>query len=445
MTAHPTNPASADAGATSPSGQPAAKNPRHVTVFIIMDAGRSDYVRPETMPFAHGLATASLQGSFESPPGFAQRTVLFSGRYPDTSGNFSQFAFDPDNSPFKWVKGLGPLGKAVQPHKALFPARVAIQKVTAWKTGATEADPAWIPPRFLPYFAPCGDRAPLDAPGALGGPSLFDVCRQAGLGYRYFANPVAGDDEQTHELLARELREGGPCGLYVVRLTVADAVGHAEGPGSEALRKEHLPTLDRRLAGLHAALAAGYDSWDFFVCGDHGMSAIERRIDVQAALRKHCRARPAKDYVVLVNSTLSVFWYLTEKGQREVEAVLTRIPGTHVVSEAERRRRRIPLDRRWGDRMLAAEPGVLFSPDHFHAAETAVNGMHGYLDKREEGHGVLLLASSPSRVPARAVGLRPLVDAFPTLCELLDVAPPEGQEGVSLLQPPELAIPQLAQ
>ncbi|MHB1261995.1 MAG: hypothetical protein ACYC2H_09805 [Thermoplasmatota archaeon] len=61
-----------------PQGPP--KSARHVTVFIIMDAGRSDYVRPETMPFVHGLAASHLRGSFESPPGFAQRTVLFSGR-----------------------------------------------------------------------------------------------------------------------------------------------------------------------------------------------------------------------------------------------------------------------------------------------------------------------------------------------------------------------------
>lgn len=417
----------------------------HATLFIILDGARSDYVRPQTMPFLHGLSQTSLSGSFESTAGFAQRSVLFSGRYPDTSGNFSQFVFDPDNSPFKWIKGLGPLGAAVKPRKAFFPARMAIQKVTTWKTGASGTDPAWIPPKFLPYFATCGDRSPLDLPGALGSPSLFDLCREQGLTYRYFSNPVVGDDDATHEVLARELRDGAPCDLYVARFSATDHTGHKEGPASDAMRKEHLPKLDRRLAGLHAALDAGYDSWDFFVCGDHGVAPVERRVDVLGALREHCRAKPGKDYVVLINSTLAVFWYLTEKGQREVEAILTRVPGTHVVSESERRRRRIPLARQSGDRMLAAEPGVLFSPDHFHAAETVVVGMHGYLDKREEGHGALILASSGNRLPARSVGLRPLVDAFPTLCDLLKLPPPTGQEGCSLLQPAEIAIPQLAQ
>jgi len=419
----------------------------HTTLLIILDAARADYVRPDTMPFLHGLSRSALAGSLESPPGFAQRTVLFSGRHPDTTGHFAQFAFDPENSPFKWVKGLGPLAAAVRPRKAFFPARVAIQRVTAWSSDIPQptADPAWIPPRFLPYFATCGDRGELDAPGALGVPSLFDLCREQGKTYRHLAGAALRDDDEAFESVARELREGGPCDLYVVRLGIADEAGHRLGPDHDELQREHLPRLDRRLAGLHAALAAGYSSWDLVVCGDHGMAPVERRVDVLKVLREHCPAAPGKDYVVLVNSTLAAFWYLTPKGQREVEATLGRVPGTHVVGAAERQRRRIPLDRRWGDRMLAAEPGVLFAPDHFHAAETVVEGMHGYLDKREEGHGALVVASSdPARAPRRHVGLRPLVDVFPTVCELAGLPLPDGQEGVSLLAPPEVAISQVA-
>jgi hypothetical protein len=417
----------------------------HTTLFIILDAGRADYVRPDTMPFLHGLAARGLRGAVETPPGFAQNTVLFTGRYPDTSGQFAQFVFDPERSPFKWVKGLGPLGAAVRPRKAMFPARVAIGKVTAWATGAEPLDPAWIPPRLLPFFAPCDDRRRVDGlptgdPGATAA-SLFDLCREHGLTYRYLAYPEAGEDDAIHDALARELRAGPPCDLYVARFRVLDRRGHADGPDTEAMG-EHLRTLDRKLAGLHAALAAGYRSWDLLVVGPHGMAPIQRRVDVLAALQG-CDAAPAKDYVLLLNSTFALVWYLTPRGRAEVEARLRRLPGARFVDEAERRRRRIPTSRGWGDAMLAAEPGVLFWPDHFHARDSTVEGMHGYLDKREEGHGALVLASSTPRPPGD-LGLRPLVDAFPTLCRLLDLPVPAFQEGVSLLEPPEVALPQLA-
>ena len=114
------------------------------------------------------------------------------------------------------------------------------------------------------------------------------------------------------------------------------------------------------------------------------------------------------------------------------------------MDEAERRQRRIPTERKWGDRMLAAEPGVLFWPDYFHVTDSTIVGMHGYLDKSEETHGALVLASSSGRVKAGAVGLRPLVDVFPTLCNLLGLPVPDGQEGTSLLAPGQAPEPPIA-
>lgn len=411
---------------------PTPSKRKHATVFVIMDAGRADYVRPDSMPFAHGLAEQGLRGSFESPPGFAQRTVLFSGRYPDTSGNFSQFVFDPAASPFKWVRRLGPLRHAIKPRRVMVPARMAIQRITKWKTGAFHTDPAWIPPKFMPFFAMCEDMKPMYEPGALGAPSIFDLCRQHGLKFRYLAHPVSGDDNEIHQLLVRELRAGSDYDLYVAQFSVTDQKGHTDGPFSERMQKGHLRDLDGKLASVHAALTAGYEEWDLFVCGDHGMAPVESHLDVLKALAG-IDARPAEDYVVFVNSTLAVFWYLTERGRREVEAALAHLPGTHMVDEAERRARRIPLDRRWGDRMLAADSGVLFWPDYFHVTDSKIVGMHGYLDKTDETHGIALLASSNGHTAPRALGLRPLVDVFPTLCDLLGVPHPPGHEGRSLL------------
>jgi predicted AlkP superfamily pyrophosphatase or phosphodiesterase len=404
----------------------------HATVFIIMDAGRSDYVRPETMPFLHGLAQRSVTGSFESPPGFAQRTVLFSGRYPDTSGNFSAFVFDPEGSPFKWIRKARLTSALVRPYRALWPMRKVVQKVTKWKTGAYHTDPAWIPPRFLPFFRPCEDMRPIHDPGALGATSIFDLAREHGLKYRYLSHPVSGDDEAVTRLLVRELREGADYDAYFAQLSTCDQRGHVDGPFSDAMQKRHLADLDQKLASIHAALEQGYDSWDLFICGDHGMGPVERQVDVLGAL-KTADARPGTDYVVFVNSTLAVLWYLTERGRREVEAVLKGSPGSRVLDDAERARRRIPLDRRWGDRMLAADPGVLFWPDYFHVRDSRIVGMHGYLDKRDETHGMCVLASS-SRTAPRHVGQRPLVDVFPTLCQLLEVPVPPTNEGTSLLE-----------
>lgn len=401
------------------------------TVLVILDAARRDYVNPVSMPFLHGLSRAGVQGAMESPPGFAQRTVMFCGMYPDTSGNFSAFVFDPPASPFRWVRWLGPAGRLVRPRRLLWPARWAIALLTRMTTGAYHADPAWIPPRFLPFFRPCEDMRPIHEADALPATSIFDLCRQHGLRYRYLAHPVSGDDDAVAATLVRELRAGTPCDLYVAQLSATDEKGHVHGPHSHEMRRRVLADIDGKLASIHAALAAHYDAWDLLVVGDHGMAPVERRVNVAAALAR-MPVRPGKDYVVFVNSTLAVLWYLTPRGREVIEAALPGVRGARPVGEAERRRLRIPTDRRWGDRMLAAHPGVLFWPDYFHVTDRPILGMHGYLDKRHETHGLLALASSRHTAPAD-LGLRPLVDVFPTLCDLLGVPAPPGQEGRSLL------------
>ncbi|HEX9815410.1 MAG TPA: alkaline phosphatase family protein, partial [Candidatus Thermoplasmatota archaeon] len=332
-----------------------------------------------------------------------------------------------------WVRRLGPLANVIQPRRAFFPLRVAIAKVTKSITKTHNTDPAWIPAKFLPFFRPAEDMKPIHEPGALGTTSIFDLCRSNGLRFHYLANPENGDDDLVYKSLVRELRASAPYDLFVAQISVTDNEGHTHGPFSNEIQKTHLRGLDERLASIHAALVAGYDSWDLFVCGDHGMAPVERKVNVLRTLAQ-LDVKPAKDYVVFVNSTLVVFWYLTEKGRTLIEAALPGIAGAHVVEPDERRRLRVPTDKASGDRMLAADPGVLFWPDYFHVTDSKIRGMHGYFDKSQETHGTAILVSSDGESTPRKVGLRPLVDVFPTLCDLLGIPVPPGQEGASLVR-----------
>lgn len=408
------------------------------TVFLILDAGRADYVRKDTMPFLHGLHDHARTGRFVSPPGFGQRTVFFTGQYPDTSDRFSAYEYNPDESPYAWTKHLGPLRHFVKPRKIMWPARWSIGTITKWLTGAHDADPAWIPPYLLPYFRPCEDMEPVHAPHALGAPSLFDLCREHDRRYRYLAHPVSGDDEAIHDTLVRDIRSGTSTDLYIAQFSATDEQGHKHGPHSKTMRHDVLPDIDAKIASIHAALDASNDDWNLFVCGDHGMAPVERRVNVLDHLEQ-ADAEPGEDYVAFVNSTLTVLWYQTEKGRREVEAILPDIPGSYTLDTQDRGNERIPRSRRWGDRMLAAKPGVLYWPDYFHVTSSTIEGMHGYLDKQDEGLGLCLIASSTNEVTPAHMGERSLVDVFPTLCEILGVPIPSTNEGQSLLPAPHKA------
>ena len=405
---------------------------KKTTVFMVIDAGRADYIRPETMPFLHELATRSQRGSFVSPPGFAQRTAFFTGRYPDTSNNLSAFVFDPENSPFKWLKKFGPLTNVVRPYKVFVPARRAIRAISKWTSDCYHTDPGWIPTKFQPFFRPCEDSKPVHDPGALGATSLFDLCRAHGKTYTYRAHPVSGNDNAIFRGLVKDLKAAKPYDVYIAQFSIMDQQGHHYGPFADKIQKDCLTELDRKLREVYNALKENYEDWNFFVCADHGMAPVQKRVDVLKILKK-LPVKAAKDYVVFVNSTLVVLWYLTEKGRTVIEAALPSIPDTRVISEDERRERRIPTNRQWGDRMVAADPGVLFWPDYFHVKDSTIRGMHGYLDKRDETYGMAVLANSKGTFGPGTFDTRSLVDVFPTLCDLVGVPTPATAEGTSIV------------
>ena len=432
---------------------------RETTFLLILDACRRDYVTPEDAPFLHGLMQKGLTASIESPPGFTQRTTMFTGTYPDTSNAFSAFGYDPDNSPFKWVGKLGPLAHAYQPRKVMFPFRLAVKKISKWTSGQYHTDPAWIPGPYLPHFSVVEDHKPIFEEGAMPLTGIFDLLREQGRTFKYLAHPVSGNDDEIHRMCLDAFRNREDHAFVFAQFSNLDERGHHKGPlvpegyipaasqtdkDREAMRAE-VREIDRKCREIHETLAAHYDAFHFVCIGDHGMAPVMEKVNVLKQVGS-LGLKPGRDYTLFLNSTIANLWFHTEKAEREVTSLLTDVTYGRIIGKEERRERRIPLDRRYGDLMFAADPGVLFWPDYFHVVEHDIKGMHGYLDKGihwpprsgedtwgAETTGVLVM-DSPNVGQPRDLGLRNLVDVFPTLCKLAGVGVPSHNEGRSFLE-----------
>lgn len=436
--------------------------PEKTTILLILDAFRADYISPEKTPYLASLQEESIQGGFISPPGFAQRTTMFTGTYPDTSKNFSAYGYSPERSPFAWMRRLGPLAKAYRPHIWNVPLRRIVRNVTKRITGNFHTDPAWIPGEFLPYFELVEDTRPVFDPGALPFTSLFDLCRDQNKEFFYGAHPVSGDDDEIHKMLLERFHQRTPNELYIAQFSAMDEGCHHHGPilpaeipraddqsdRDVAKMRGSLTEIDRKIRELHTSALANYKEVNLLVLGDHGMAPVRRRVNVLKDLKRH-GLRPGRDYVVFLDSTFAKLWFRNEKARRVLTKHLDTVDYGWVLNEQQRQTLRIDFKhRRYGDLMLAAKPGVLFWPDYFHIQERPIRGMHGYIDKREEGQSALLL-HGPGIEP-RKIDTRILVDVFPTLCELVGVPKNEANEGTSLLTrkaqapPPHIEAPGVA-
>ncbi|HET6403044.1 MAG TPA: alkaline phosphatase family protein [Candidatus Thermoplasmatota archaeon] len=435
---------------------------RETTFLLILDACRRDYITPENAPFLHGLMQKGLTASIESPPGFTQRTTMFTGTYPDTSNAFSAFGYDPEHSPFKWVGKLGPMNRLYQPRKVLFPFRVAVKHISKWTSGQYHTDPAWIPGPYLPHFSVVEDHKPIFEEGAMPLPGIFDLLRSQGKSFKYLAHPISGNDNEIHKMVLDTFRNKEDHAFVFAQFSDLDEGAHHKGPlvpegytpaanqtdaDREFMRKA-IREIDRKCQEIHEALAANYDRFHFLCIGDHGMAPVMQKVNLLAAIQQ-LDLKPGRDYTLFLNSTIANVWFHNERAESEIRALLTDVTFGRIVSMDERRERRIPTDRKYGDLMFAADPGVLFWPDYFHVVEHDIKGMHGYLEKGihwpprndadtwgAETTGVLIM-DSPSVGSPRDLGLRNLVDVFPTLCRLAGVDTPKTNEGRSFLEEPD--------
>ena len=434
---------------------------RETTFLLILDACRRDYITAENAPFLHGLMQRGLTASVESPPGFAQRTAMFTGTYPDTSNAFSAFGYDPANSPFGWVGKLGPLNRLYQPRKIFFPFRLAVKQISRWTSGQYHTDPAWIPGPYLPHFSVVEDHRPIFEENALPLPGIFDLVRAKGRTFKYLAHPVSGNDDEIHKMVLDTFRAREEHAFVFAQFSNLDEGAHHKGPlvpegftpaanqteEDRAFMRKEIREIDRKCQEIHEALAANYDRFHFLCIGDHGMAPVMTKVDMLGLVRS-TGLRPGKDYVLFLDSTLAKLWFLNERAEQEITDLLRDVSFGRIIGMDERRERRIPTDRKYGDLMFAADPGVLFWPDYFHVVEHDIKGMHGYLEKKAgasdtwgaETTGVLIMDSAA--VPGgHDLGLRNLVDVFPTLCDLAGVETPKSNEGQSFLETPHATHP----
>lgn len=381
------------------------------TVFVLIDALRSDYINNDDSPFLFRFSRENTyyQRVVQSRS-FCERSEIFTGLSPRESGYFTAIGFDPQNSPFKdlWVLSCFTWLDSLLIKNLIYRKlrNIILRFLTRKKNVKMSAYS--IPAKFLPFFSLTEDEYDFrDKKAFKGKQNLFKDCELKGLKVYYesftalnFAKFHSDEDR----LVLVEENIDSDFDFFLIYVGVMDSCAHKYGPNSDERRKE-LKRLDLRLSQFHEKIVEKYSNVGFVFLGDHGMSNVNIKLDVaniveKVALENHLKK--GEDFVYFLDSTMFRVWFLNSRTasvlDKRLKSNLNLLNAGVFVDDRFALKERIPFpDKRYGDLLWLANEGVLIYPDFFHTVKP-YKGMHGYDINSPASKGTCMVSSTRSEI-----------------------------------------------
>lgn len=369
------------------------------TIFILVDALKSNYLTPENMPFLYQLSQENRYVRQIIPsPGFCERSEIFSGLDGFDTGNFSAIGYIPEESPYQndglILKTFTLLEKFSYKY-----ARYAFHKLRHKKHRTL--NPYRIPFVSLKQFALTEDGIDKLVPHR----EIFDVLNEANLSYTLDAFTSLSDFEARYTGTAVEfIKKSVKDTTYFIPYYIGDidGVGHRFGGDIDNI-KPYLRKVDNELREMYKI--ANENAYAFCVLGDHGMVNVIKKVDIMKAILK-LNLKYGIDYEAFYDSTSARFWFYNENAEIEITNKIKGFEADgELINHQNYEEYRIPFDLKtkkgksiYGDLIWCANPGILISPDYFHSSVADEKGMHGYIKVIEGESTGLLISCSPNAV-----------------------------------------------
>ncbi len=409
---------------------------KSITVFIMLDACRPDYIKAETTPFLFRLAKDGFFSRLVPTFGFEPDAAYLAGLYPDQADQGTQFWHDPATSPFK---GLMPdrAGRLLDclPFLSKKVIRKGITRMVRSRSESPHLSAAAIPLALLDRFS-LPVEVNLDQPGFCSPyPTVFDLLRDRGMSFLFHGAPAFRVTMRA-ALERAKTKLMPPLDFAFFHIGNLDGTGHIFGPDSSEVVRE-LSGIDRDLSRLHALANSRFERVNFVVMGDHGMVRVRRSLNLQAALglvNKKNGLIPGRDYLYMLDSTMARFWFFSAGAKMHIRDTLVEQSMGRILTQKDRARYHLNYNHnKFGDLIFLVEPDVLISPNFFQE-KNPVKGMHGYAPETPGQQAALII---DSQMPARFDRNRipDMRQVFPTLCDLLSLTRPANCSAQSLVMP----------
>ena len=397
-------------------------------LFVFIDACGWEIIKDDT--FARTVAPQRRR--LESVFGYSSACVpsILSGCWPVEHRNWSYFVYDPTHSPFKSLRWLRWLPRAITSRRIFRRWLSRFVKVQLKFRGYF--DLYNIPFQHIALFDFTEKKSPLQPGGMNRGANIFDFLEIHNIAYHVSA-PARSELENTNDLIDALNKE--QIDFAFVYWPELDGLLHRVGNRSPEIPPK-LRGYEQQVERLLAAAGSHYEEVRLYIFSDHGMANCDELLD----LRTRIEALPVKmgkDYAVVYDSTMARLWFFNEQARQQITDTLQTISQGRILPDDELEQLQCLFpDRYFGELIFLVNEGVLIVPSHM--GERPIRAMHGYHPTDKHSYAALL--TNQSAVPEDIVAIP---DIFKLMTRDAQFAKTANQSPVEPNRLPPQSVPEL--
>jgi predicted AlkP superfamily pyrophosphatase or phosphodiesterase len=363
-------------------------SPAHpIHLFVLIDAlgwrfleGRAFLA--DLLPYRAPLRTVLGFSSGAIP-------TILTGLPPARTGHWNLFYYDPEGSPYRWLRAFLFLPDGILEHRV---TRKLLKELGRHVLGLGPLFECCVSPRLLPWFNYVEKQNIYDCGAIAAAPSIFDHAKEKGTSFRVYSYHQWTDKQIFHRV--REDLRNSDTSLFFVYLSELDLFLHNHCVDAGQVSQQ-LNWYARELAELYQHASRIDPEAKLTVFSDHGMTPVRHHYDLVAEM-EGLHFRMPDDYLAVYDSTMARFWFFNPQARQAIPRRLETLPCGRIIPDEELQRLGVFFpDRRYGERIFLMHPGWLLSRSDFNGRGWMPVGMHGYHPEDPDSDGIFLSNRQP--------------------------------------------------
>jgi hypothetical protein len=347
-----------------------ARPDSRLQIFVLIDALGWKYL--EGREFLNDLLP--YRSPLRTVLGFSSGAIptILTGVPPSLNGHWNLYYYDPQKSPFQWLRYFRFLPDALLDNRV---SRKIVKELGRRVLGMGPCFECLVSPRYMHLFNWVERKNIYERGGINGARSIFDQLAGRNIPYCVYSYHHWNDTEILSR--AKADMESGPARFFFVYLSEMDHFLHDHCNDADLLN-ERFAWYESQLRELFACARRIDPEAGFSIFSDHGMAPVQRHCDVQKEVEDSGLRMP-DDYLAVYDSTMVRFWFFSDRARQRMTEVLNGLDCGKILSDKELEQLGVFFaDRRYGEVVFLLHPGWMLSRSDFNGPQWMPVGMHGY-------------------------------------------------------------------